>query len=96
MVPAIEKELSLVAAINDMLHGLSVTINPMETLAKLQAFFKAAEKARNALVKRYGLDSKDFGRYREIMREVKNILLAKNGTLAINLVGASRSLLLPF
>jgi len=96
MIPAIEKELSLTAAIENLIEGLSATVNPMEYLVKLKMFFKASEEARKTLAERYHLDSKDFGRYTDIIREVKNILLAKNGIPAINLVGSPRKLLLPF
>lgn len=96
MIPAIEKELSLTAAIEKLIEGLSKTINSQEPLIRLKTFFGASERARKFLAERYSIDSKDFGRYTDIMTEIRNILLAKSGIPEINLVGPPRRLLLPF
>lgn len=96
MVPAIEKEMSLADGIESLIEGLSATMNTTEFLIRLKRFFSASEKARKALAEMYYADSKDLGRYKDIMKEIRNILLAKSGIPAINLVGSQRGLLLPF
>jgi len=96
MIPAVEKELLLTTAIEELIEGLSMTSDPTEFLPRLKTFFNASERAKESLAENYHIDSKDFGRYAEIISEIKNIIVAKSGTPAINLVGPPRRLLLPF
>jgi len=96
MVPAIEKEIRIAGAIESLVDGLSAVPDPMEGLMKVQRFFEVSENARKVLSTQYHIDASDFGRYRGIMEEVRNVMRAKAGEPAINVIGGPRELMLPF